>query len=140
MAEAVPDADTFDYVIVGAGSAITQDVPADALGVARGKQEVRTGWAARFRSLQAARKKTARPAHKAPARKTAAKKAPAKKTAAKKAPAKKAAPAKKTTSAAKKTAPAKKTTAVRKTALAKAASAKKTPARSTRKASGRTNG
>ncbi|OYO23144.1 OxPP cycle protein OpcA [Enemella dayhoffiae] len=71
------------------------------------------------------------------AKKAARKSAPAKKTAA----AKKAAPAKKSTSAAKKTtSAAKKTTAARKTAPAKAASAKKTPARSTRKASGRTNG
>jgi len=47
-----------ENAIVGAGSAITQDVPADALGLARGKQEVRAGWAARFRATQAQAKKT----------------------------------------------------------------------------------
>lgn len=45
--------------IVGAGSVITQDVAADALAVARGKQEARTGWAARFRAMMTAKKKSA---------------------------------------------------------------------------------
>src|SRR5215213_7269546 len=35
--------------IVGAGSVITKDVEADSLAVARGTQEVKPGWAARFR-------------------------------------------------------------------------------------------
>jgi len=45
--------------IVGAGSVITSDVEPDALAVARGKQEARPGWAARFRSAMSARKKKA---------------------------------------------------------------------------------
>ncbi|MFN7174029.1 MAG: bifunctional UDP-N-acetylglucosamine diphosphorylase/glucosamine-1-phosphate N-acetyltransferase GlmU [Thermaurantiacus tibetensis] len=39
--------------IVGAGSVITRDVPADALAVARGRQEAHAGWAARFRAGKA---------------------------------------------------------------------------------------
>ena len=35
--------------LVGAGSVITQDVPEGALAVARGRQEVRPGWAVRMR-------------------------------------------------------------------------------------------
>jgi bifunctional UDP-N-acetylglucosamine pyrophosphorylase/glucosamine-1-phosphate N-acetyltransferase len=38
--------------IVGAGSVIVEDVPADALAVARGRQEGRPGWAARFRAAR----------------------------------------------------------------------------------------
>lgn len=34
---------------VGAGSAVTKDVEADALAIARSRQEARPGWAARFR-------------------------------------------------------------------------------------------
>ncbi|WP_315765114.1 bifunctional UDP-N-acetylglucosamine diphosphorylase/glucosamine-1-phosphate N-acetyltransferase GlmU [Sphingomonas sp. Y38-1Y] len=45
-----------DGAIVGAGSVVTADVPADALALARGRQEVREGWAARFRSMMKARK------------------------------------------------------------------------------------
>lgn len=45
--------------IVGAGSVVTRDVPADALGVARGAQDVKPGWAARFRAVMAAKKKSA---------------------------------------------------------------------------------
>ena len=45
--------------IVGAGSVITGDVAADALAVARGKQEERPGWAARFRAMMTAKKKSA---------------------------------------------------------------------------------
>ena len=45
-----------DGAIVGAGSVITRDVEADALGVARGKQETRPGWAARFREAMKAKK------------------------------------------------------------------------------------
>jgi bifunctional UDP-N-acetylglucosamine pyrophosphorylase/glucosamine-1-phosphate N-acetyltransferase len=43
--------------IVAAGSVVTRDVPADALALARGRQEERIGWAARFRAAMAARKK-----------------------------------------------------------------------------------
>lgn len=42
--------------IVGAGSVVTRDVAEDALAVARGKQEERSGWAARFRAAMAAKK------------------------------------------------------------------------------------
>jgi bifunctional UDP-N-acetylglucosamine pyrophosphorylase/glucosamine-1-phosphate N-acetyltransferase len=38
-----------DGAIVGAGSVVTSDVPVDALAVARGAQQNREGWAARFR-------------------------------------------------------------------------------------------
>jgi bifunctional UDP-N-acetylglucosamine pyrophosphorylase/glucosamine-1-phosphate N-acetyltransferase len=43
--------------IVAAGSVVTRDVPADALALARGRQEERPGWAGRFRAAMAARKK-----------------------------------------------------------------------------------
>ncbi|HEX8469285.1 MAG TPA: bifunctional UDP-N-acetylglucosamine diphosphorylase/glucosamine-1-phosphate N-acetyltransferase GlmU [Allosphingosinicella sp.] len=43
--------------IVGAGSVVTKDVEADALALARGKQEARPGWAARFRAAMSAKKK-----------------------------------------------------------------------------------
>ncbi|PTD19368.1 bifunctional UDP-N-acetylglucosamine diphosphorylase/glucosamine-1-phosphate N-acetyltransferase GlmU [Sphingomonas fennica] len=46
-----------DGAIVAAGSVVTRDVPADALGVARGTQEVKPGWAARFRKAMLAKKK-----------------------------------------------------------------------------------
>jgi bifunctional UDP-N-acetylglucosamine pyrophosphorylase / glucosamine-1-phosphate N-acetyltransferase len=36
---------------------VTADVPADALAIARGSQEVKPNWAARFREVMAARKK-----------------------------------------------------------------------------------
>lgn len=39
-----------DGAYVGSGSVITEDVPADALAVARGRQVVREGWAKRFRA------------------------------------------------------------------------------------------
>ncbi len=38
---------------IGSGSVITKDVPADALGVARGKQVEKTGWASAFRRANA---------------------------------------------------------------------------------------
>jgi bifunctional UDP-N-acetylglucosamine pyrophosphorylase / glucosamine-1-phosphate N-acetyltransferase len=41
---------------VGSGSVITRDVPADALALGRGRQEVKEGWAARLRASVAARK------------------------------------------------------------------------------------
>ena len=45
-----------DGAIVGAGSVMTRDVAADALAVARGRQEERAGWAASFRAKMAAKK------------------------------------------------------------------------------------
>ncbi len=43
--------------IVGAGSVVTKDVAADALALARGKQQEAPGWAARFRAKMADKKK-----------------------------------------------------------------------------------
>jgi bifunctional UDP-N-acetylglucosamine pyrophosphorylase/glucosamine-1-phosphate N-acetyltransferase len=40
--------------IIGAGSVITADVAPDALAVARGRQQEKPGWAARFRAVKAA--------------------------------------------------------------------------------------
>jgi bifunctional UDP-N-acetylglucosamine pyrophosphorylase/glucosamine-1-phosphate N-acetyltransferase len=40
----------------GAGSTITEDVPDDALALARGRQAVKPGWAAEFRAKQRAKK------------------------------------------------------------------------------------
>ena len=45
-----------DGAIVGAGSVITKDVAADELAVARGEQRGLSGWAARFRKRQQAKK------------------------------------------------------------------------------------
>jgi bifunctional UDP-N-acetylglucosamine pyrophosphorylase/glucosamine-1-phosphate N-acetyltransferase len=44
--------------IVAAGSVITHDVPADALAISRSMQEAKTGWAASFRAVMSARKKS----------------------------------------------------------------------------------
>jgi bifunctional UDP-N-acetylglucosamine pyrophosphorylase / glucosamine-1-phosphate N-acetyltransferase len=41
---------------VGSGSVITRDVPPDALAVARGRQEVKEGWAARQRAVASRRR------------------------------------------------------------------------------------
>ncbi len=46
-----------DGAIVGAGSVVTKDVSADALGVTRADQIEKSGWAARFRTAQAKKKK-----------------------------------------------------------------------------------
>jgi bifunctional UDP-N-acetylglucosamine pyrophosphorylase/glucosamine-1-phosphate N-acetyltransferase len=40
----------------GAGSTVTEDVPDDALAIARGRQAVKAGWAAEFRAKQTAKK------------------------------------------------------------------------------------
>lgn len=45
-----------DGAIVGAGSVLTRDVEADALAVARGRQETKAGWAATFRATMATKK------------------------------------------------------------------------------------
>jgi bifunctional UDP-N-acetylglucosamine pyrophosphorylase/glucosamine-1-phosphate N-acetyltransferase len=45
-----------DGAIVGAGSVVTQDVPADALVVERAQTVVREGWAKMFRTRRAAEK------------------------------------------------------------------------------------
>jgi bifunctional UDP-N-acetylglucosamine pyrophosphorylase/glucosamine-1-phosphate N-acetyltransferase len=41
---------------IGSGSVITDDVPADALALERSPQQVREGWAAKFRTIMAGRK------------------------------------------------------------------------------------
>jgi bifunctional UDP-N-acetylglucosamine pyrophosphorylase/glucosamine-1-phosphate N-acetyltransferase len=46
-----------DGAIVAAGSVMTRDVAPDALALARGRQEVREGWAATFRETMAVKKK-----------------------------------------------------------------------------------
>ena len=42
--------------IVGAGSVVTRDIDSDALGVTRAEQKTLSGWAARFRARQSAKK------------------------------------------------------------------------------------
>ena len=44
------------WAIVAAGSVITGDVERDALAMARGRQEQKTGWAKRFREAMQVRK------------------------------------------------------------------------------------
>jgi bifunctional UDP-N-acetylglucosamine pyrophosphorylase/glucosamine-1-phosphate N-acetyltransferase len=44
---------------IGSGSVITDDVPAGALGLGRGRQTIKEGWASRLRALQMLGKKTA---------------------------------------------------------------------------------
>ncbi len=46
-----------DGAYVGSGSVITKDVAADALAVARGRQSVFQGWAAKFRAASVGKKK-----------------------------------------------------------------------------------
>jgi len=48
-----------DGAITGAGSVITRDVPADALGLERNGQTQKDGWAAKFRSRRKAEKEAA---------------------------------------------------------------------------------
>jgi bifunctional UDP-N-acetylglucosamine pyrophosphorylase/glucosamine-1-phosphate N-acetyltransferase len=47
-----------DGANIGAGSVITRDVPAHALALTRGPLEMREGWAARYREIKKARKKS----------------------------------------------------------------------------------
>jgi bifunctional UDP-N-acetylglucosamine pyrophosphorylase/glucosamine-1-phosphate N-acetyltransferase len=47
-----------DGAIVGAGSVITGDVDPDALALGRGEQKAKPGWAAKFRAMMQARKKS----------------------------------------------------------------------------------
>ena len=56
-----------DGAVVAAGSVIVKDVPDDALGVARGRQEVREGWAARFRKSKAKKAAPAKEEAESPA-------------------------------------------------------------------------
>lgn len=62
-----------DGAYVAAGSAITENIPADGLGIARGRQVNKTGWAAKKRRELAASdapKKSARKTHKTSKRKS----------------------------------------------------------------------
>ncbi|KAA5801077.1 bifunctional UDP-N-acetylglucosamine diphosphorylase/glucosamine-1-phosphate N-acetyltransferase GlmU [Alkalicaulis satelles] len=45
--------------MTGSGAVITSDVPDDALGLARARQETKPGWAARFRAAMSAKKSKA---------------------------------------------------------------------------------
>ena len=47
-----------DGAYIGSGSVITDDVPADALGLGRVRQTVKDGWASRLRGLKGAGKKS----------------------------------------------------------------------------------
>jgi len=53
-----------DGAYVAAGSAITENVPADALGIARGRQSNKKGWAAKKRREMAAGHTQAKPARR----------------------------------------------------------------------------
>ena len=89
-----------DGAYTAAGSVITEDVPAGAMGVARSKQRNVLGWVMRRRARTASAKAATKAqskkstskkqkSTKSPSKKTAVKKAPAKKTAVKKAAVKK---------------------------------------------------
>jgi bifunctional UDP-N-acetylglucosamine pyrophosphorylase / glucosamine-1-phosphate N-acetyltransferase len=45
-----------DGANIAAGSVITRDVPADALAITRAEQQVKDGWAAKYRAIKKARK------------------------------------------------------------------------------------
>lgn len=48
-----------DGAFIAAGSTITENVPADALSVGRSRNEIREGWAAKFRKIKAQKKREA---------------------------------------------------------------------------------
>ncbi len=48
-----------DGAYIGSGSVITENVPADALALGRGRQVVKEGWASRLRGLKSLGKKKA---------------------------------------------------------------------------------
>jgi bifunctional UDP-N-acetylglucosamine pyrophosphorylase/glucosamine-1-phosphate N-acetyltransferase len=50
-----------DGAYIGTGSVITDDVPADALALARSRQVIKEGWATRLRGLKSLGKKKAQP-------------------------------------------------------------------------------
>ncbi|MEP9357671.1 bifunctional UDP-N-acetylglucosamine diphosphorylase/glucosamine-1-phosphate N-acetyltransferase GlmU [Sphingomonas sp. KR3-1] len=49
-----------DGAIVGAGSVVTRDVESDALGITRAEQQVKPGWARKFRAAMKAKKEAAK--------------------------------------------------------------------------------
>ncbi|MEN2711998.1 bifunctional UDP-N-acetylglucosamine diphosphorylase/glucosamine-1-phosphate N-acetyltransferase GlmU [Sphingomonas sp. NPDC092331] len=49
-----------DGAIVGAGSVVTRDVEGDALGITRAEQQVKPGWARKFREAMKAKKEAAK--------------------------------------------------------------------------------
>jgi bifunctional UDP-N-acetylglucosamine pyrophosphorylase/glucosamine-1-phosphate N-acetyltransferase len=53
-----------DGAYVGAGSTITENIPAGALGLARGRQVNKPGWAAKKRRALAATEKSAKRSRK----------------------------------------------------------------------------
>jgi serine acetyltransferase len=59
-----------DGAYIGAGSTITENIPADALAIARGRQVNKPGWAAARRHEMAAAKRTS---NRKPKRKASAK-------------------------------------------------------------------
>ena len=58
-----------DGAYIAAGSAITENVPADGLGIARGRQMNKPGWASKKRRELAAAEKLGKPGRKSPKRK-----------------------------------------------------------------------
>jgi len=58
-----------DGAYVAAGSTITENVPADGLGIARGRQVNKPGWASKKRRELAAEEKPKKPAKKSKRRK-----------------------------------------------------------------------
>ena len=46
-----------DGAYIGSGSVITENVPADALALGRGRQVIKEGWASRLRGLKSLGKK-----------------------------------------------------------------------------------